>query len=138
MKRGDEMAALTPAMKVLARRMLAWDRLRLVDVKAEYPGEDVSAYEARQDLAEVCIDADVVAWPVEIVDLFHGALEATRIPRLTAMTERGLGRLRVRRTWPALTLLERLAYRELATAIGRIKYLRETAPRLWGEQDTGE
>jgi hypothetical protein len=132
------MAALTVGMKVLARRLLNWDRLRIVDVKSEHPLEDVSAYEARQDIAEVCIDADVLAWPVEVVDLFHGALEATRIPRTTAMVERGLGRLRTRRTWPALTLAERLAYRELATAIGRIKYLQETAPRLWGDEDTGE
>lgn len=126
------MAALSPALKVLARRLLAWDRQRLATIRVRYPEADVSAYKARQDLAAVCIDADVQSWPVEIVDLFHAVLEVTRRPGRVTANQEAIGRLGNPGT-PRLSRAERIVYREFADRIGRIGSMRETHPALWTE-----
>ncbi len=124
------MAALSAAGKVLARRLLGWDRGR-VQAHAE-AGYDVSVYQARQDLAEVCIDADVSSWPPEVVDLFLAVLEVTRNP--TPALQHGIGPMRVR--VGRLSRVERITYRALASEIpGVLKRLRETSPRAWSDDD---
>jgi hypothetical protein len=59
-------------------------------------------------------------------------LEVTRTP--TKAREQGIGALKPVVT--RLTLVERLAYRALADALGIRERLREVAPRQWGDVDT--
>lgn len=123
------MAALTAGSKVLAHRLLMWDRVRVAaHVARRY---ECTKYMERQELAEVCIDADVASWPPEIVDLFLTVLEVTRIP--TMAKEYGIGQLSI--IVPRLSLVERIAYRMLATEIGVIDRLRATSPRAWSDDD---
>lgn len=123
------MAALTAAGKVLARRLLVWDRARVMGhVARRY---ECTLYIERQDLAELCIDADVGSWPDEVIDLFLTVLEVTRIP--TAAKEFGIGRLDV--FVPRLSRVDRIAYRTLATEIGVIERLRKTSPKAWSDDD---
>jgi hypothetical protein len=123
------MAALTPAGRVLARRLLAWDRARVAIHTAK--GYDTSVYVARQDLAEICITADLDSWPTEVRDLFMTVLEVTRIPPVAK--EHMIGPLAI--VVPRLSLIERIAYRALATELGVIARLRETSPRAWSDDD---
>jgi hypothetical protein len=123
-------AVLGPAMKVLARRLLAWDRARVAQHKAD--GYDCSIYEARQDLAEACIEIDTADWPQDVRFLFMAVLEVTRTP--TKARIQNIGPLRPVVT--RLSLAERLAYRVLADNIGVRERLREVAPRQWADVDT--
>jgi hypothetical protein len=123
-------AVLGPAMKVLARRLLTWDRARVA--QHEQDGYDCAAYRARQDLMEACIEIDADAWPQEIRIEFTALLEITRTP--TKAREQNIGPLKPVVT--RLSLAERLAYRALADAIGVRERLREVAPRQWADVDT--
>lgn len=123
------MAVLGPARKVLANRLIAWDRARVARRKAE--GYDTSPYEARINVAEAAIDQDVNTWTEETKFYFMSLLETTRIGG--KVREQGVGPLPV--TCPRLNLAERLLYRALASDIGVIERLRETAPIQWAEQD---
>ena len=124
------MAVLGPAMKVLARRLLTWDRARVAQHEAD--GYDCTIYKARQDLAEACIEIDTLEWPQEIRFLFMAVMEVTRTP--SKAREQNIGPLKP--VVSRLTLSERLAYRQLATELGIIARLREVAPRQWADVDT--
>jgi hypothetical protein len=124
------MPALTSAGQVLARRLLAWDRARVAGHAAR--GFDVGVYKARQDLAEVCIGADVDSWPDEVRELFARVLEVTRSP--VPALERGIGPMRAEPL--ALTPADRLAYVALARELGVLEQLRETAPNHWSDEDS--
>lgn len=130
------MAALGPAMKVLARHLLTWDRARIVQSEAR--GYDCTIYIQRQDLAEVAIDADVDAWPEEVKKLFMALLEMHRTATRGSVEGIGVYRPKVNRP----NLIERIAMRNLAVALGElrgktvIERLREVSPRHWAEEDT--
>lgn len=117
-------------MKLLCRRLLAWDRARVAQHVSD--GYDCSIYMARQDLADACIEIDTDDWPQEIRFFFMAILEVTRTP--TKARIQNIGPLRPVVT--RLSLAERIAYRVLADNIGVRERLREVAPRQWGDVDT--
>lgn len=123
------MAALSAAGKVLARRLLVWDRARVA--RRETEGYDGTHYKARQALAELCIDADTDSWPDEVRDFFLVLLEVLRVP--VPVKEIGVGPLPpvVQR----LSRVERIAFRAMATEIGVIARLRATSPKAWADDD---
>lgn len=128
MKKRKAAIALGPAMRILARRLLAWDRAR-VDLR-ESQGHDVAAYRASQDLAETFIDADVDSWPIGVREFFMVLLEVTRTPTSPAA---GIGQTRP--VVDRLTRAERVAYRAIARDLAVLERLREASPRQWADDD---
>ncbi len=123
------MSALSAPLKVLARRLLAWDVKRIAAAVARGV-EDLDAYRERQELARVCIDADVDAWPDDVRRLFRAILETTATAK--RVREIGIGPPRV--FVERLTAEDRAAYRTLAEAIGVLDRLREAGPADWTAQ----
>lgn len=120
------MSALSAGLKVLARRLLAWDVDR-INAAAARGVEDLEEYRARQELARQCIDADVETWPPEVRRLFRAVLETTG----TGRRARQIGIAPPRPFLKRLTAEDRIAYRELAEAIGVLERLREAGPADW-------
>lgn len=124
------MAILGVAKRAMARRLIAWDRARVV--KAEGDGFDCSIYKTRQDPADAYIDVNVTTWPQEVTFLFMALLEVTRTPTIARPFRIG----RVPPVVDRLTLAERLLYRAIADDLGIRERLREVAPVQWGDVDT--
>jgi hypothetical protein len=122
-------AALTAAGKILARRLLDWDRDRVARREAE--GYDGTLYKERQDLAALCINADVTSWPDEVVDLFTVVMEVLR--ERVAVKEVGVGPANI--GVARLSRIERAAYRSLAGEIGVLELLRAGSPKKWADDD---
>lgn len=126
------MAAMTPASKVIAKRLLAWDRARVAAQHRRKPHLDPGPYLARLQMAEVAIDADVDAWPAEVRGIFRKLLEVTRTPGVPAL-QFSVGALRTK--VPVLNREERAAYRQMAKEIGVIHLLREVSPAQWRDEE---
>lgn len=120
------MSALSAPLKVLARRLLAWDVAR-IDAAARRGVRDLEAYRERQKIAQACIEADVAAWPPEVRQLFRAVLETTATAKRAREIGIGPPRVFVKR----LTAEDRIAYLAFAEAIGVIDRLREAGPTDW-------
>lgn len=125
------MTMLSGLQKNFARnRLLSWDRARVAQACAD--GYDCSVYQARQDLADACLEIDTDEWPNDVRFLYMAILEITRTPSKARAINIGAVRPIVLR----LTFAERLLYRAFARAIGVIDRLKEVAPRQWADEDT--
>ena len=125
------MAELRPAMKVVARRLIAWDRDRVAQHCAE--GYDCGEYTAKLDHMETLIEVDVNLWEPEALIFYTSLLEVTRTKRKF----REVTILDRPRAQPMmLNFLERAAWRQFAKDIGTIGRLREVAAAAWSDTDT--